>query len=514
MSGPKCYSPPPARYSVEVFDGLLAQVFEAQIALRELAGQLERSIVREHDVAFDCQTVLQATAAQRKKALAPVTVEQTGTFGQQVHDQIARGLSTRLERLEQLVGSYRLEHRRFEEKRADLEAFLAYQQHCHHLHDRFIRMRADVLSYLREYATSVPSKRLEHALRRIAEVEPTQRTVGFAFGFRKQAESARAAIEQQFADEWAKIERLRSDLDVRCKGVLSDDRKTRRRPAGLAPLARTLRQKIDEFDDSERRGVYQKRFERLLESEVLQDDYYFRELKQDLEDEQATRVIKEGIRKLLQSHSALADCPSLASECAELTATARDLLEASRLKPHLLTTLEARVERLVMRAADISREEAMVAKEREFLRRQVVQALRRMGYDVLEDMTVLDLSQPCDVLLEVPDQDNVVSVSFRADGSFVYRFLIPENASELGLSKQREKLDQMEATCATFKSVVRELQDMGVPLELNRHRPVGNEALLQVPEKHREKLEARRRRRKAAAKTRQRSLRAKKMESK
>ena len=45
MSGPKDYSPPP-RYSIQVFDGKLNEVFQLQSELKQLVEELKNANVR------------------------------------------------------------------------------------------------------------------------------------------------------------------------------------------------------------------------------------------------------------------------------------------------------------------------------------------------------------------------------------------------------------------------------------------------------------------------------------
>ena len=148
-----------------------------------------------------------------------------------------------------------------------------------------------------------------------------------------------------------------------------------------------------------------------------------------------------------------------------------------------------------MTAAEATRrkrlESAIDEQGREFMRRAVIAGMESLGYRVADDLRTIDLSKPGEVLLQVPGQENAISMRFPDRDGFAYRFLIPEAPSDIQAAARNRKLDEMKSACGDCLRVVESLRAAGIPLELQAAAGVNAESLRPMTEEQRARLESR-----------------------
>jgi hypothetical protein len=148
---------------------------------------------------------------------------------------------------------------------------------------------------------------------------------------------------------------------------------------------------------------------------------------------------------------------------------------------------EAKCENLKERNRQLAEAEAVRQKENVFLRSQVVKCLENLGYEVMDDLEVIDFEKEKDFLLKIRGQENFLNLKFKEDGSMRYVFQIPEEKDQLSSDQTKMKLHEMQVTCDEFKGVLRDLERMGLKMSLRSERPVEVASLLTLPESKRGK---------------------------
>ena len=505
MSGPKVYSPPP-EYSVSMFRGTLHAVFVAQGRLRALQRELSslRCSDARYEVAFDCSACLERTRADVGAALEAVELAYRGTFGEKVRAEIEVMLDARLRKLSRLCGELDQERTRFRDKRDDLTAYAAYQDHCDQIARSVERFRADVIDYVRAQAgASAPgaSARAEGRLAAYVYAPDAPRTP-FEFGFRERAGAARGAAEEHAEGARSELLAIRDSADdARAAAVRAEFRRERERArdAPIEAVRGDIRAILAGIDDLDLREGWSARLEKLDQAKVLRGVYYYRELHRELHRAEKGREAGAGARALIDRLERAEPHVATAEERTTLLERARALVGASRARPEDVANLTASVEAWERSDAARRERDEVAARERDFLRRQVVGSLRSLGYEVVEDMEVVDLDRRGEVVLSVPGQENLVDLHFREDGSFVYNFLVPETLAELSPERRREKVAEMETACRGFHQVVDELAAMGLSLSVVKEKPTAESSLLEVPARLGRTVAARATRRRNAA---------------
>ena len=114
--------------------------------------------------------------------------------------------------------------------------------------------------------------------------------------------------------------------------------------------------------------------------------------------------------------------------------------------------------------------------------------LENLGYEVMDDLEVIDFEKENDFLLKIHNQENYLNLKFKEDGSMRYVFQIPENQDVLSVDQKKTKLHEMQVTCNEFKGVLKDLSKMGLKIELRTEKPVEFNSLVTVPDSKQSKL--------------------------
>jgi hypothetical protein len=111
-----------------------------------------------------------------------------------------------------------------------------------------------------------------------------------------------------------------------------------------------------------------------------------------------------------------------------------------------------------------------------------------MGYEVMDDLEVIDFEKSNDYLLKVKGQDNYMNLMFSEDGAMKYNFQIPENKKDLSFDEKKLKVQEMKMSCDDFNSVISDLRKMGMKLNLNSEQPISEASLMPFTKKTKERL--------------------------
>ena len=69
-----------------------------------------------------------------------------------------------------------------------------------------------------------------------------------------------------------------------------------------------------------------------------------------------------------------------------------------------------------------------------------------------------------------------------------YVFQIPENKEDLSTDQKNMKLHEMKITCSEFQSVLKDLAQMGLKIEMRSEKPIELNSIVSVAGKHKGKL--------------------------
>jgi hypothetical protein len=505
MSGPKDYAPPP-RYSMQVFDGKLNQVFQLQSRLKLLCAELAGMSVGDSELSirFDCRGELGRLRRQIDAALNPLVFDYKGTFGQEVYARVNSEIESKLAALRKQLGLCESVKSEFAGKKADYESYRSYLSFYDNSAASLDDFKSRVLLYLKNNLEAHSPELLAEAADSIGRIRFELKRAAFKFGFGARADAEKQAIVAHVAQKEQEINRVRAETSDRLLRRATPGRARSgadavrasdavRAPAvseEVAALVRKIEALTRRCEDAAAKRGYEEELRRLTGGKSLNQPYFFRELHDRILAAEQDRTAKAEAAALLARLSEEDFHEATRDERAGLVRLCLSLLARNGVTTSEAESLRPAFERLKRRSDELREEDLIRQRELLFLKSQVVLCLENLGYEVMDDLEVIDFEKETDFLLKIRGQGNYLNLKFKDDGSMRYVFQIPERQSELSTDQEKLKLHEMRVTCDEFKSVLRDLSEMGLKIELRSEKPVEAESLVSVPRARMEKLKA------------------------
>lgn len=501
MSGPKSFS-------VKLFRSELEKIFRLQARIESAMRELEKFRITDRERGIDLST---HSAAEQRKAQAKELLKAFSLGNQQgvvvAHNKsdVDSQLTAKLSQLQSFVSSAEGE---MTAAQSDYDAYLSYENFHKQAQRSIEKFKSDVKTHFSQSLGNTHSGALSTAQQRVDAVVFKLDQVGFSDDFRTKATEEKKRIETYIDNLEKQVNQVRSDLsasvltELSADGVISMTLDLTRLPNfkknddEVQTALTTLNEFITQIDDLAVKQTYQNRLHSLVQSETLRDVYFYKELYDDLQSAERSRLWKEEIAKAMSGLSSAAIHSSFAKEKEKLENLAVSLVGTQSLKQRDIEQFHA--EKQLFETANRAAVDELATKEKqaEFIKQTLIETLQKQGYEVMDDMTVIDFETQSDFVLQIPNQENFLNLRFKEDGSFNYNFLIEEKKEELSVDATKQKLVEMEDACTDFKEATEVLENYGIKLSVEKALGVSEKALMQVPEKHVSKV-------KSAKKTRQ-----------
>lgn len=497
MSGPKSYSPPP-RYSMQVFQGKLNEIFKLQCKLQQLLESLDQASC--HDVArkihFDCQAFLRQYAAALHEQVTSFVIQHPGTFGQEVYDAFNKQIQEKIATLTEWLKLATQEQTAFDTLMKDYEAFLIGEKFQTRAWQSFERYKEEVVRYLENYLKKEFPAIFNEARKKIEAIQFTPENPVFKRGFSEELESIQQHFEMEIKKCEQEVNQVRLETANRVLAQLPTpsrvpepiERMTA--PPEMQSKIKEQLEKIKAFIASiavtHRQQEYEARLNRLLQSATFRNDvYFYTELLDDLVQTEKTIQFKIKIQALLTQLNQLELLPELQNNRLNLTQMGTRLLEQTKVRVREFEDFDAQIVFLKQKLAELKQEAFIREKERLFLKQQIVKSLESLHYVVVDDLQVIDFEER---ILKVPDQENYIKLRFLPDGTFIYNFLMPEARGDLSVEQKQQKFHEMETTCREFKQLLQDLVKMGLQLKVNVENPASEDGFITMSEKDRNRI--------------------------
>ncbi len=492
MSGPKDYSPPP-RYSMQVFDGKLNQVFQLQSRLKMLCYEIEGFQISDSklNIQFDCKKELDKIRKKIDKALEVRGFDYKGTFGQETYDRIDGEIDLKISELTRVTNECEVIKTDFTNKKRDYDAFCSYLTFHENSGISFNDFKAQIAHYFKTELETRAPEIFNEANSQIAAVEFTKPKTAFDFGFNAKFNSEKQSVVEHIIEKEAAINKIRSEtnnkaIDILKKGNGSKGKKK------ISEDVQTIVEKINSLiancDEAAMRKKYKGDLERLTESESLVDIYFFKELHDSILETEKSRKSKVVINEVLSELSKLSFHLSAQAGRETLVKYCLTLMNNSSIRKNELDEVQIKFERLKTHSDKFYEEDEIKNKEHLFLKSQLILCLENQGYEVIDDLEIIDFEKENDFLLKIKGQENYLNLKFKEDGSMRYVFQIPEDKGTLSTDQKNMKLHEMKVTCSEFQSVLKDLEKMGLKLNMRNEKPIELNSIVSITNKHKEKL--------------------------
>jgi hypothetical protein len=506
MSGPKSYAPPP-RYSMQVFDGKLNEVFRLQTRLKMLCAELETNQMTDAmlNINFDCRKELDGQKKALDKVLKSLIFDYRGTFGQSTYDQIDAEIKKRIADLQNLFHECEAISRDFAAKKTDYENFRSYLLFYQNSKISFEDFKDQIRQYLKKNLEPKSPEIFRETDENIRRVEFEKPSAAFAFGFESHAEREKQAVINHILEKEKIIygfkdktgDKLRSEFQGAKGSDLSEEKNA---------VIERIENLIRRCDHTEIKKGYRSELKKLTESEVLSDAYFYKQLHDTILEAEQTRRTKAEIAGILKRLNKIEFHSSVKNEKHNLESLCFSLLDKSSLTVAETDNLLLKLKQLERLNRERFEEEEIINKERMFLKSQIIVCLENLGYEVMDDLEVIDFEKENDFLLKIRAQENYLNLKFKPDGSIRYIFEIPEEENSLSTDQKNLKLHEMRVTCDEFKTVLQDLAQMGLEINLQSERPVAAESLVSVPQNQRDKLKTKSKQTQSSRQLRERYL--------
>ena len=500
MSGPKDYSPPPS-YSLQVFDGQLNEVFQLQSKINLLCEEMNSLHVNDQHltIQFDCKDQLKQMENELQTALKRLNFKYKGAFGQETYNKISIEIQDRIQQLQHVLLKCNEIVQDFHRKEADYKAYLEYHNLYEKSKQSFIIFKDGVGSYLKNNAPEGAKDISESTQIAIQKIMFDEKKAPFDFGFNLLGESLKNTIVNQVYKKEKEINTIRIDFSdkiiERYPSLQLKKEKSKSVPA-VEKIIEKIMKIIASGLEPQIADGYRKELDDLKHSESLTDIFYYNQLHDRILKLENTKRLKLQIQKNLVKINALVLHQSIGAEKANLTNYCVQLLEKETIDVREINRVHEVMENLKIKSDSKKQKEEIAENERIFLKGQIVNSLENMGYEVLDDLEVIDFEKADDILLKCKDNINYLNLKFKEDGSVRYVFQIPENKQTLSDNELNNKLFQMDETCNDFRSVLSDLEKMGLRMELRDAKPTSEKWLLTLTEKQKEKLKPGKRKKK------------------
>ena len=492
MSGPK-------GYSVSVFDSRLSEIFQLQGIIQTLLAKFPDFKVCDEgrNIIFDCSDFTRSNQQKARQLIFPFSINHSGTISQGIYDDYNRQIRDKISKLNSFLSSLENEQNIFLNKQADYHSFLSYEEYFQHAIDSFYSFRSQVVEYLASYLEKECPNFMKEAKDSIERVEMQTMKAEFKFRFRQIKENKKDEIKRDAKRCKSEINEVRIKTSDR---VINDITKTKLAKAlagenlwlkGKDEAAKKLNEKIKNIEkfissveDPYRRKTYQDKLENLIKSQTFKDGYYFAELFEDIKDAERIDKWKAEIHQAIIKLNQIQLHGSYRAEKATLLQTALVLTEKQTMKLYEFTDFKTKFNIFRDKNQKAIQNDLIKEKERQYIKAQLVQSLKNLNYEVMNDMEVIDFEKESDFIFNIPNQSNYLNLRFNPDGSFLYNFLILEKTAALSIDQKKQKLGEMESTCTEFKMLLKELVAMGLKTDLNKEMQISEKALIRVPKKH------------------------------
>lgn len=498
MSGPKSISPPP-RYSMQVFEGKLNQVFQLQSRLSMLRSEIESFQLNDTklNIHIDCNHELSKIRKQIERELMAVVFDYQGTFDQGTYYRINAEIEKRISGLMKIMEECEMIKAGFVKKKTDYDSYQSYLRFYENSFMSFNDFKNQIINYLKSNIEATLPELFKEANYKISVIEFNQHKTDFRFGFTSKFESEKRLVVDHVAESENLINAIRADISDKVIDkfqATSGKQKKATQSEKLSEETRIISEKIKSLirncEIAAIRKKYKADFDNLVDSDSLKDIYFFKELHDSIYEAEKTRKIKDGINAILSELNISPFHEAVQAERQNLVKLCLASLNNYSITKNEFAELESKLGQLKTQSKKYFEEDEIKNREHLFLKSQLILSMENLGYEVMDDLEVIDFENENDFLLKIKGQENYLNLKFKEDGSVRYVFQIPENKDDLSTDQKNLKLHEMKVTCSEFHTVLQDLAKMGLNVSKKSELPIDFDTLVSVTKIQREKLGA------------------------
>jgi hypothetical protein len=495
MSGPKVIT-----YTMNAFKGSLREFLSLQSRLVHLRIQMQKAAIRDEalKINYDCKDRMKAIEPEIEMALVAMVFDYKGTIDEKTYRSVQNQIADRTKQIENVISKTLAVETDFNMHEKDYKSYLDYLSFSDNAKTAFEKFKTELNENTKKTFSNDDLGLTEETLKKYGSVVLEKETMKFDWGFDKLSEIQKKAMFDHVTDKENQIREIRDKLldTIITQNTAKNKtqvQKVKKEKASLEiqRVTTNIKQMIHNCNDKAMVKVYSDRLDKLLQSESMNDVFFYKEIHDHILETELSRKNKCRINEMIAHiHGALTD-QSLEKEKKALVQKAVQYLNCTKVTDKETESLLKEMDALLKKNKRITEAVELRKKEQLFMKTRIIQNFESMGYSVLDDLEVIDFEKESDFYLQAPGQENVLNIKFKEDGSFRYVFQIPQKKDALSTEEQKMKLHEMKTTCDDFVEVLNDLKSMGVDIKIESDKPIELDSMVTLSEALQTKFKAR-----------------------
>ncbi len=485
MSGPKCYS-------VAVFDKQLKLIFQLQSDIYSLWETLnsKKRQFSELKIHTDLDDFISKNKKKYGQFSNPFSLSTGGTINQKQFDAFYNQIQRTIGQMSSFQNQVTDKISDAEKIESSYKDYLDLERYLDKLLTDFQYLKSDFIRYFAENQDD-----FEDAGKMISEVEKQAFNLempAFDQAFMASENNWKKTFDQKFENKKKQINQLvLTSLETKKKVATvkkSQHREAVGRATGTAEpnpeynrLVKKIQEAIDSLGKISVADNFRQRFTKLVTDKSQAEGYFLSELLEEVTQYKVQAEIRESVCQI----SGLLQKTSFHDEQTEgvtnLSRKIKALLGHDRLKPYEADAIKNKYQQLVFERQKIENQKFAAKQERMFITARLISDLQELGYEVMNDMDVVDFEKDNSLLFRTRGQENFINLRFDQQGRLLYNFLIPENRDDLSHEKTQIKLAEMQQTCDEFNELLVKLKKQGLNIRIEKEIKASLKALIQLP---------------------------------
>ena len=486
MSGPKVIT-----YSMNAFEGRLKEIMRLQSRLSQMQSDMLKACIHDENlnIHYDCSDSYKKIEKDIEKSLQTIVFDYKGTINKATYDTIQNQINTKNKELQEVLKKAEFILTDFDKKQKDYDSYTSYLGFVDNAKASFEKFKKDVNTSTEESFAKDNKTFVEEAQMKYGQIEFEKQSTDFKWGFDNLAEAEKNNIIGYLQDKEEEVKEIRKEMLDKIistnpspkKLIVKKKTETKSSPE-IQRVSQKIEMLINNCNEKEIVAEYISSFSKLKESESMNDLFFYQELHDSILEKENTRKNKLSINKIMAKLNKLEPDSSLITEKSEILQKAVNLIDSSRVNEKEFKDLKGQFELLVKKNRQSAEEAEIKRKEQHFIKSQIIMNFENMGYEVMDDLEVIDFEKETDYYLMAPGQENLLHIKFKDDGSLRYVFEIPQKKESLSVDEQKLKLHEMKTTCDDFVNVLNDLKKMGVDIDIKSEKPIELASMITISE--------------------------------
>lgn len=486
MSGPKVVT-----YTMDAFEGMLKDLMRKQAKLSQMCMEMQKAEICDEtfNIHFDCKDSYKKLSADIEKAMTAMVFDYKGSFNQKTHDIIQNKINERTQKLSDLIKKSDIILSDLHSKQKDYNSFVDYNLFVKNAQASLEKFKQDLNENLVSGLAKKNTTLIEEAKKKYGTITYEKENTKFIWGFAKMVEKEKNDVVNHLIEKENLMRDIRQDVldkviatDTNQKIINIPTKKINKPSDEIVKVSQKIELMINSCNEKVICENYSIQFNKLKQSESLNDLFFYQELHDRILENELSRKNKLAVNSIIAVLNDYKFDKSLDSDKKCLLQKAIKLINDSKVTEKELNEIQKEKELLLNKNRQVEEDLEVKKKEQLFVKSQIIMNFENLGYEVMDDLKVIDFEKENDFYLKAPGQENLLNIKFKEDGSFRYVFEIPQKKEDLTVEEQKLKLHEMKTTCDDFVAIMNDLKQMGVKIDVKSDKPIELSSMITIPE--------------------------------